>query len=134
MNQLGTGLPYLDDTLALMAGWSPGRWTHEYEAVIRRDPCSYCGRRAPVKARRAERFAELAARVGLRQARQITRAARRRASGRLTAMTRDHVIARCHDGPQHWSNLTAACRPCNERKGSLSMLEALLCAAAPNGT
>lgn len=38
----------------------------------------------------------------------------------------DHIHARAHGGADHWTNYTAACRPCNASKLDTSPLEWLL--------
>jgi 5-methylcytosine-specific restriction endonuclease McrA len=39
-------------------------------------------------------------------------------------LTVDHVLPRARGGPTHWSNVVAACRICNHRKGSHTPEEA----------
>lgn len=40
------------------------------------------------------------------------------------ALTRDHVIPQCQHGPDEWSNVVAACGPCNNVKGGRTPKEA----------
>jgi 5-methylcytosine-specific restriction endonuclease McrA len=42
----------------------------------------------------------------------------------VNKLTLDHVIPLKHGGPRSWSNLVAACVPCNQRKGSRTPEEA----------
>ena len=39
-------------------------------------------------------------------------------------LTRDHVLPVSRGGENHWSNVVAACSPCNNRKGNLTPEEA----------
>ena len=40
------------------------------------------------------------------------------------ALTIDHVLPRSQGGEKSWVNVVAACRPCNQRKGNRTPLEA----------
>ncbi len=40
-----------------------------------------------------------------------------------TADTMDHIVPRAHGGKHTWENLTAACRPCNHKKGDKTLEE-----------
>ncbi|WP_419797608.1 MAG: HNH endonuclease [Terasakiella sp.] len=39
-------------------------------------------------------------------------------------LTFDHVLPKCRGGRTHWENIVTACRPCNTRKGHLSIKDA----------
>jgi len=39
-------------------------------------------------------------------------------------LTFDHVLPRCRGGRTHWHNIVTACRPCNTRKGHMSLNDA----------
>lgn len=41
-------------------------------------------------------------------------------------LTVDHVMPRSRGGPHHWHNLVAACKTCNQKKGSSTPEEALM--------
>ncbi len=39
-------------------------------------------------------------------------------------LTLDHVLPRCRGGASSWENIVAACKPCNNRKGHRTPIEA----------
>ena len=43
---------------------------------------------------------------------------------RMRTLTLDHVVPRRYGGPHTWTNLVAACSPCNRRKGGKMPAEA----------
>lgn len=44
--------------------------------------------------------------------------------GTKNTLTLDHIIPKSKGGPKTWENLVAACKTCNQRKGSRSLAEA----------
>lgn len=78
----------------------------KWRRVIRRDPCSYCGRRMVPLNHKIDNAA-----LSDRHARRPTL---------------DHIVPRVAGGPNSWMNLTGACHSCNAAKGSLDLLAFLL--------
>jgi 5-methylcytosine-specific restriction endonuclease McrA len=82
----GTGMPLAYYKERRRAKAPPTREGLEYAAILRRDPCAYCGGEA----------------------------------GEV-----DHIVPVEQGGMSDWDNLTAACRGCNQRKRTKSLLEFL---------
>lgn len=101
--------------------------TNKWIAIIRHDPCAYCGTFNPLG--HVERL----------PARTQQRLRKRLKEGKLPKlMTVDHIRPRLrHIQPtrvlpetgfsvDHWSNLTPACVPCGTHKGATSLLAYLV--------
>lgn len=78
----------------------------KWRTVVRKDPCAYCGRRMIPLSHKVDN-ASLSERYARRP-------------------TVDHIVPLFAGGPNEWTNLTGACSECNGRKGTMSLLSALL--------